>query len=82
MHQVNHYRTTVLVSYAVNILSGILKVFGCLLLKFMSMRTPMLWFQTRSDSIETVQRHNMALDLVHRRIYYTCSENKSADLRS
>ena len=30
MHQVSHYRTTVLVSYAVNILSGILKVFGCL----------------------------------------------------
>ena len=28
MHQVSHYWTTVLVSYAVNILSGILKVFG------------------------------------------------------
>ena len=37
----------------------------------------MLWFQTRSDSIQTVQRHNMALDLVHRKVQVGKDQEKA-----
>ena len=47
------------------------------------MRKPTFWFQTRSDTNQTVQLQKMARgliwDLDSRVLYYLCSENKGAD---